>query len=131
MCICKGVCCIYRFDTSNVDEELQKLIQTSPNKLRGIRWILDCVGKFEGGKTATHLATSRHDGIDYLKASKFERGLAMLSKYNLSFDLQCAPIQLVESAASLFAKYSLLSLCIVRHLFFCPSTTYCRLANSE
>jgi len=96
----------------NIDEELQKLVQTSPNKLRGIRWILDCVGKFEGGKTATHLATSRHDGEDYLKSAKFERGLAMLSKYNLSFDLQCAPIQLVESAAALFAKYPELKVCI-------------------
>jgi len=95
----------------NVEEELQKLTQASP-KLRGIRWILDCVGKFQGGKTATHVATSRHDGIDYLKSPKFERGLALLEKYNLSFDLQCAPIQLVESAAVLFAKYPNLKVCI-------------------
>ena len=131
MCICKGVCCIYRFDTSNVDEELQKLIQTSPNKLRGIRRILDCVGKFEGGKTATHLATSRHDGIDYLKASKFERGLAMLSKYNLLFDLQCAPIQLSNLQhhclpSTLYSPFAMLGIC-----FFAPPNTYCRLANSE
>lgn len=95
----------------NVEEELQKLTQTS-SKLRGIRWILDCVGKFEDGKTATHPATKRHDGIDYLKSPNFERGLALLEKHNLSFDLQCAPIQLVESAAALFAKYPDLKVCI-------------------
>ena len=95
----------------NVDDELQKLTKSSP-KLRGIRWIVDCVGKFQGGKTATHVATLRHDGIDYLKSPKFERGLALLEKYNLSFDLQCAPIQLVESAAALFAKHPNLKVCI-------------------
>lgn len=97
----------------NVEEELRKIVQASPKKLvRGIRWILDCVGKFEGGETATHVATTRHDGIDYLKSAKFERGLALLEKYDLSFDLQCAPIQLVESAAALFAKYPNLKVCI-------------------
>lgn len=95
----------------NVEEELQKLAQTSP-KLRGVRWILNCVGRYQGGKTATHVATFRHDGVDYLKSPKFERGLALLEKYNLSFDLQCAPMQLVESAAALFAKYSNLKVCI-------------------
>lgn len=89
----------------NVEDELAQLAKTSPTKLRGIRWILDCVGKFEGGKTATHVATSRHDGVDYLKSPNFERGLALLEKRDLSFDLQCAPIQLVESASALFAKY--------------------------
>ena len=89
----------------NVEDELKELAKTSPNKLRGIRWILDCVGKFEGGRTATHVATTRHDGVDYLKSPKFEHGLSLLDKLNLSFDLQCAPIQLVESAAALFARY--------------------------
>ena len=51
------------------------------------------------------MATLRHDGIDYLKSPKFHSGLALLEKHNLSFDLQCAPFQLVESAASLFAMY--------------------------
>ena len=96
----------------NVEEELKALVHTSRSKLRGIRWILDCVGKFQDGETATHVATLRHDGIDYLKSASFERGLALLEKYNLSFDLQCAPIQLVESAASLFAKYPRLKVCI-------------------
>eukprot|EP00584_Thalassiosira_punctigera_P003073 CAMPEP_0172538766 /NCGR_PEP_ID=MMETSP1067-20121228/10091_1 /TAXON_ID=265564 ORGANISM="Thalassiosira punctigera, Strain Tpunct2005C2" /NCGR_SAMPLE_ID=MMETSP1067 /ASSEMBLY_ACC=CAM_ASM_000444 /LENGTH=353 /DNA_ID=CAMNT_0013324327 /DNA_START=12 /DNA_END=1073 /DNA_ORIENTATION=- len=95
----------------DVEEELLKIIKTSP-KVRGIRWILDCVGKFQGGKTATHVATLRHDGIDHLKTPEFERGLAMLEKHGLSFDLQCAPVQLVESAAALFAKYPNLKVCI-------------------
>ncbi|KAL7538579.1 hypothetical protein ACHAWF_006137 [Thalassiosira exigua] len=95
----------------NAEEELRRLSQISP-KLRGIRWILDCVGKFQGGKTATHVATMRHDGEDYLKCPKFEQGLALLEKHDLSFDLQCAPIQLVESAASLFGRYPNLRVCI-------------------
>jgi predicted TIM-barrel fold metal-dependent hydrolase len=96
----------------DVEEELVKVINAAPGKVRGIRWILDCVGKFEGGKTATHPATLRHDGIDYLKSTSFERGLALLEKHRLSFDLQCAPIQLVESAAALFGKYPNLKVCI-------------------
>lgn len=96
----------------NVEEDLEHIMEASPNKLRGIRWILDCVGKFEQNKTATHVATSRHDGEDYLKSSKFERGLAVLEKKDLSFDLQCAPIQLVESASTLFARYPNLKVCI-------------------
>jgi predicted TIM-barrel fold metal-dependent hydrolase len=96
----------------NVKEELEKVISAAPSKVKGIRWILDCVGKFKQGKTATHPATLRHDGVDYLKSQNFERGLALLEKYDLSFDLQCAPIQLVESAATLFAKYPNLKVCI-------------------
>ncbi|KAL3798431.1 hypothetical protein HJC23_005084 [Cyclotella cryptica] len=96
----------------NVEEELDRVIRAAPSKVRGIRWILDCVGKFQQGNTATHPATLRHDGVDYLKSPNFERGLAHLEKHNLSFDLQCAPIQLVESAATLFAKYPNLKVCI-------------------
>ena len=103
----------------NINDELMKLRQASPEKLKGIRWILDCVGKFDkggGNNTATHVATSRHDGIDYLRRSNgtdgydgsvmpdFERGFALLESHGLSFDLQCAPVQL-PAAAALFAKY--------------------------
>ncbi|KAL7494850.1 hypothetical protein ACHAWT_005725 [Skeletonema menzelii] len=95
----------------NIEVQLQELVGTT-SKLRGIRWILDCVGKFENGNTATHVATTRHDGICLLKAPEFERGLALLEKYNLSFDLQCAPIQLVETAATLFGRYPSLKVCI-------------------
>eukprot|EP00985_Skeletonema_marinoi_P027856 scaffold23457_cov137-Skeletonema_marinoi.AAC.3 len=77
-----------------------------------LQQLVDCVGKFENGTTATHVATTRHDGIDLLKSPRFEQGLALLEKYNLSFDLQCAPIQLVETASTLFAKYPSLQVCI-------------------
>ena len=39
-----------------VDEELAKLKAASP-LVRGVRWILDCVGPFESN-TATHVATT-------------------------------------------------------------------------
>jgi predicted TIM-barrel fold metal-dependent hydrolase len=97
---------------ATIDEDLKKLCQAS-SKVRGVRWILDCIGKFQPN-TATHIATSRHDGIDYLRGSnggydggavhEFERGFAMLAKHNLSFDLQCAPVQL-EQAAALCARH--------------------------
>lgn len=98
--------------SSSVDEDLAKLKQASP-RIRGVRWILDCVGPFERN-TATHVATKRHDGIDYLRGSdggyngstvpEFERGFGLLAKHDLSFDLQCAPVQLAE-AAKLCARY--------------------------
>ena len=99
-------------EASIVDAELQKLSQI--DRVKGIRWILDCVGKFNGGKDATHIATTRHDGIDYLRGSKggydgeavpaFETGFALLEKYNLTFDLQCAPAQL-KAASELIARH--------------------------
>ena len=54
-------------EISIVEDELQKLSEV--DHVKGIRWILDCVGKFDGGKNATHIATTRHDGIDYLRGS--------------------------------------------------------------
>jgi hypothetical protein len=33
-----------------VDNDLAALLKNSPTKVKGIRWILDCVGTFEGGK---------------------------------------------------------------------------------
>jgi len=99
-------------DVSTVETELQKLSEI--DCVKGIRWILDCVGKFDGGKSATHIATTRHDGIDYLRGSEggydgqaipaFETGFALLEKYNLTFDLQCAPAQLV-AASELCGRY--------------------------
>lgn len=108
----KGYVASVDLTLDNVEEELKAVIDKAPSKVRGIRWILDCVGKFDGGLSATHPATLRHDGIDYLKSPNFERGLGYLEKYNLSFDLQCAPIQLLESAAAIFAKYPNLKTCI-------------------
>jgi predicted TIM-barrel fold metal-dependent hydrolase len=98
-------------DINIVNNELEQL--TKIPQVKGIRWILDCVGKFDGN-TATHVATKRHDGIDYLRGSDggcssqthpdFEKGFALLEKFSLSFDLQCAPVQL-GGASKLCAKY--------------------------
>ncbi|CAB9531798.1 amidohydrolase 2 [Seminavis robusta] len=95
-----------------IDNDLTKLCATSP-KVHGIRWIVDCVGKFEPN-TATHVATTRHDGVDYLRGSnggydgeavpEFENGFSLLAKHKLSFDLQCAPAQL-PAAARLCARH--------------------------
>ena len=92
----------------DADDELERLVAATP-KVKGIRWILDYVGKYNGD-SATHLATTRFDA-DYLKEPKFARGVALLQKHNLSFDLQCAPIQL-ESAAALFGLHPNLKVCI-------------------
>ena len=99
-------------DISIVGNELEKLSQI--DRVKGVRWILDCVGKFDGGKNATHIATTRHDGIDYLRGSEggydgqavpaFEKGFALLEKFNLTFDLQCASSQLV-AASKLCARH--------------------------
>lgn len=104
----------------NVDDLLQQLKDAAPTKVKGVRWILDCVGKFEPN-TATHVATSRHDGIDYLRGSnggydgdavpEFERGYALLEKHGLTFDLQCAPVQLPKAAA-LIARYPNIKVCL-------------------
>ena len=108
----KGYVASANLTDDNIKAEIRSLVAATP-QLRGIRWILDCVGKFaEGGATATHVATRRHDGIDYLAKPEFERGLALLEKYDLSFDLQCAPIQLVTSAAALMARHPNVKVCI-------------------
>jgi predicted TIM-barrel fold metal-dependent hydrolase len=96
----------------DVSSKLQELHNKCP-KVKGIRWILDCVGPFEPN-TATHVATLRHDGIDYLRGSNggycgqtvpaFEQGFALLADHSFSFDLQCAPVQLPE-AAKLCARH--------------------------
>ena len=114
--------------SSSVEKSLNELIQASP-RVKGVRWILDCGGDgtsaFEPN-TATHVATTRHGGIDYLRGGgggscnnnntdiavlDFERGYALLEKFQLSFDLQCAPIQL-QAAAKLCAKYPNIPVCI-------------------
>eukprot|EP00546_Thalassionema_frauenfeldii_P017537 CAMPEP_0178896136 /NCGR_PEP_ID=MMETSP0786-20121207/989_1 /TAXON_ID=186022 /ORGANISM="Thalassionema frauenfeldii, Strain CCMP 1798" /LENGTH=322 /DNA_ID=CAMNT_0020566473 /DNA_START=82 /DNA_END=1047 /DNA_ORIENTATION=+ len=92
----------------NVEATLQSLTKASP-KVRGIRWILDCVGSRKNPENeATHPGNLRHDGIDYLRdevhSTKFAHGFSFLEKYGLSFDLQCAPEQL-PAAAALCARY--------------------------
>ena len=139
-CPVKGIvasCHLAAGSEDQVKSELQKLtdptnfssssssISSSP--VKGIRWILDCVGKFNG-QDATHIATKRHNGIDYLRSGggssgdnegdktnqairydgsvvpEFERGFALLGSRGLTFDLQCAPVQL-SNAAKLCLKY--------------------------
>ena len=61
-------------------------------------------GPFDGGQNPTHPNMIRHDGgVDYLRdpepAAKFEAGFALLADRGLSFDLQCAPVQLPMAAA--------------------------------
>lgn len=87
-------------------ETLDRLAAVAP-KLRGIRYILDYDGPFGEGN-ATHVECSRH-GLDYLRdrdgpAAAFERGFALLAARNLSFDLQCCPLQL-PAAAKLCARH--------------------------
>jgi len=108
----------------NIESELRTLVSNFGN-VKGIRWILDCVGPYQDGKTATHVATSRFglDGIDFLRGSngkgtyngkvipEFEKGFALLEKFNLSFDLQCAPVQLIQ-ASHLFSRYPNIRVCI-------------------
>lgn len=97
----------------DVEMELQTLV-SSGKMVKGVRWILDCVGPYQPG-TATHVATTRHDGIDYLRGGKnqqqqqqvmdcFENGYKLLETYQLSFDLQCAPAQLLM-ASQLASRY--------------------------
>jgi len=107
----------------NVDTQLQQLKQSSP-KVKGIRWILDCVGPIsEHGNEATHVGNLRHDGIDYLRdgagagvgvVPEFERGFALLEKHQLTFDLQCAPAQLL-AAAELCSRYPNIPV-VINHL---------------
>eukprot|EP00536_Pseudo-nitzschia_multiseries_P010003 jgi/Psemu1/258647/estExt_Genewise1Plus.C_2930001 len=89
-------------ETATVENDLRNLSEV--DRVKGIRWILDCVGKFNGGKDATHVATTRHDGVDYLRGSAFENGFALLEKFGFTFDLQCAPAQLV-AASKLCARH--------------------------
>jgi len=104
--------------SSDAETTLQNLKKCSP-KVKGIRWILDCVGTTFEPNTATHIAVKRHaEGKhDYLRGNQgqplpeFEKGFALLSQYDLSFDLQCAPAQLVQAAA-LCARHPSIPVCI-------------------
>lgn len=107
--------------SENISNDLQALKRASPSNLRGVRWILDCVGPYGDGDTATHCATLRHDGVDFLRGSDggyegttipaFERGYALLADHGLSFDLQCAPSQL-KAASVLCGRHPNIPVCI-------------------
>jgi predicted TIM-barrel fold metal-dependent hydrolase len=101
---------------ADVEFQLDALQEASPTRLRGIRYILDYDdGPFvESHSNATHVACSRH-GLDYLRdpvaAAAFERGFSLLADRNLSFDLQCAPVQL-KAAAALVGRHPFVRVCI-------------------
>jgi predicted TIM-barrel fold metal-dependent hydrolase len=95
-----------------VEAQLAALVSTSTKgpAVRGVRWILDADGPF-GALNATHVGVTRHDpsSLDYLRGHDndtttgihpgFAAGYARLAAHELSFDLQCAPAQLVAAAA--------------------------------
>jgi predicted TIM-barrel fold metal-dependent hydrolase len=111
-----------------VAEDLVRILSAS-DRVRGVRWILDCDGgPYRPDAGATHVATTRHgndrDGgiVDYLRGGRgdggggtalpaFERGFALLARHRLSFDLQCAPVQLL-AAAALCARHPEVPVCI-------------------
>lgn len=106
-------------DVDAVRRNLEALREFSP-QVRGIRWILDCVGpRLDGGgnviNPATLVGNLRHDGVDYLDDHlAFERGYALLEDYGFSFDLHCAPKQL-PSAAKLCSKHPNIPV-VINHL---------------
>eukprot|EP00933_Yihiella_yeosuensis_P058051 TRINITY_DN5825_c1_g1_i1.p1 TRINITY_DN5825_c1_g1~~TRINITY_DN5825_c1_g1_i1.p1 ORF type:complete len:328 (+),score=60.78 TRINITY_DN5825_c1_g1_i1:53-1036(+) len=95
-------------------EQLDRLKAIEGTPVRGIRYILDYDGPFNGGENATHVACKR-DNLDFLRdptaAAKFERGFALLAEKGLSFDLQCCPAQL-PAAAALCARHPDVRVCI-------------------
>jgi len=89
---------------ADAEDKLSALAKCVSGLVRGIRYILDYDGPFDGGGNATHVYAKRPGrGIDYLRdpdeAPKFERGFAKLAAFALSFDLQCAVAQLPAAAA--------------------------------
>lgn len=104
---CKVAAIVAMCDLSlpSASQHLESLLQASPDRLRGIRYILDYNGPFDSvGTNGTHIACSRH-GKDYLRdpvaSAAFARGFSLLAEHHLSFDLQCAPVQLPAAAALL------------------------------
>lgn len=105
-------------DADNVEECLSEMVDASP-LVRGIRWILDYVGPFDGS-SATHVNAARKD-IDYLRGGadggvvpEFEEGYALLGEYGLSFDAQFAPEQ-APAMATLASRYPNIPV-IINHL---------------
>jgi predicted TIM-barrel fold metal-dependent hydrolase len=105
----QGHCGVLSCSTRKCQERTFHVIQNT--KCQGHSLDMDCVGKFDGGKSPTqHVATKGHNDICYLRESnggyngqavpEFETGFALLQKYNLIFDLQCAPVQLPAASCA-------------------------------
>ncbi|KAL7580257.1 hypothetical protein ACA910_012994 [Epithemia clementina (nom. ined.)] len=101
-----------------VDAKLSQMKKQYP-LVHGIRWILDVSDEndqeFVPG-TVTHVGTSRHSvqqfgTINYLAVPAFVEGFACLSTYDFSFDLQCAPCQLLQ-AVEILCKHPKIPVCI-------------------
>jgi len=96
--------------------EMLDALKAEP-RVRGIRYIIDYDGPFDG-KNPTHVCVTRHGvgaGVDFLRdaavAADFERGFALLAERGFSFDLQCAPAQL-PAAAALLERHPDVAVCI-------------------
>lgn len=99
-------------NSPDVEKKLNEL-RSITNKLRGVRWILD----HDGGTTPMHTHVATNPRLDYLNGDNgdplrgFERGISMLEKFGLTFDLLCAPPQLYE-AAKLFKWHAGVPVCV-------------------
>mmetsp|Transcript_143498 Transcript_143498/g.357596 ORF Transcript_143498/g.357596 Transcript_143498/m.357596 type:complete len:325 (+) Transcript_143498:115-1089(+) len=114
-CSVAGIVASCDLSASDVATKLDQL--SAVPRVRGIRYILDYDGPYDG-KNPTHRTLTRHGngkGVDFLRdateAPKFEKGFAMLSERGLSFDLQCAPAQLL-AAAALLRRHPGVTVCI-------------------
>jgi len=100
-CNVAGIVASVELAADGAESEILKVIAASP-RVRGVRWILNYDGPFDGMKANP---TWPRVAADFLRdakcAAKFEAGFGLLSKYGLSFDLQCNPCQLMAAAALL------------------------------
>ena len=109
---CKVAAIVGSCNLADIDAAAQlDALKRCSHRVRGIRYIIDYDGEWNGGKNGTHPNMMRHGdgkGVDYLRdpayAADFERGFAELATRDLSFDLQCHPSQL-PAAAELLARH--------------------------
>jgi len=104
---CKVAAIVAHCDLSRADAGLllDGIVAAGP-RVRGVRYILDYDGPFDG-RNPTHRACRGHN-TDYLRdpvaARAFEAGFSLLAGRGLSFDLQCCPAQM-GAAAALFGRH--------------------------
>ena len=109
---CVGIVAACNLAAPDAADQLKTLKERCAHVV-GIRYVVDFAGPF-GEAPATHVFVSRHGeggkldalgsgkGVDFLRdpayATAFEAGFAALGEVGLTFDLQCAPEQLVAAA---------------------------------